>query len=208
MLKHGDSFGVFDARGDIVPKEASEEGLYHDGTRFLSRFELLLYGQQPLLLSSTVSADNALFEADLTNPDLRRDGIVAVARGDINICRTRMLWDGCCVERIQVTNYRLDRIEVPISLNFDADFADVFEVRGTRRARRGERLPDEAWTGVRDALSRAGQPRAARPDPMESSSGSGRAESSDVDALPGADGHRVGGFERRVPTSMDVVPRQ
>ena len=134
MLKHGDSFGVFDARGDIVPKEASEEGLYHDGTRFLSRFELLLYGHQPLLLSSTVSADNALFEADLTNPDLRRDGIVAVARGDINICRTRMLWDACCVERIQVTNYRLDRIEVPISLNFDADFADVFEVRGTRRA--------------------------------------------------------------------------
>jgi hypothetical protein len=38
VLKHGDSFGVFDARGDIVPKEASEEGLYHDGTRFLSRF--------------------------------------------------------------------------------------------------------------------------------------------------------------------------
>ena len=54
-----------------------------------------------------------------------------------------MLWDGCCVERIRFTNYRLDRIEVPLSLNFDADFADVFEVRGTRRARRGERLPDE-----------------------------------------------------------------
>ena len=52
-----------------------------------------------------------------------------------------MLWNARCVERIQVTNYRLDRIEVPISINFDADFADVFEVRGTRRARRGERLP-------------------------------------------------------------------
>ena len=36
VLKHGDSFGVFDARGDIVPNEASEDGLYHDGTRFLS----------------------------------------------------------------------------------------------------------------------------------------------------------------------------
>src|SRR5262245_13531461 len=128
VLKHGDSFAVFDPRGDIVPSEASEEGLYHDGTRFLSRFELRLFGQQPLLLSSTVSADNALFEADLTNPDLRRDGIVAVARGDINISRTRMLWDARCVERIQVTNYRLDHIEVPISMSFDADFADVFEV--------------------------------------------------------------------------------
>jgi glycogen debranching enzyme len=147
VLKHGDSFAVFDPRGDIVPSEASEEGLYHDGTRFLSRFELLLYGQQPLLLSSIVTANNALFEADLSNPDLRRDGIIAVARGEINICRTRMLWDASWVERIQVTNYRLDRIDVPISVYFDADYADVFEVRGTRRARRGERLPDEAADG-------------------------------------------------------------
>ena len=144
VLKHGDSFSVFDPRGDIVPSEASEEGVYHDGTRFLSRFELLLFGQQPLLLSSIVTANNAMFEADLTNPDLRRDGVIAVGRGEINICRTRMLWDASSVERIQVTNYRLDRIDVPISVYFDADYADVFEVRGTRRARRGQRLPDES----------------------------------------------------------------
>jgi glycogen debranching enzyme len=147
VLKHGDSFAVFDPRGDIIPSEASEEGLYYDGTRFLSRFELLLFGQQPLLLSSIVTANNALFEADLSNPDLRRDGIVAVGRGEINICRTRMLWYASCVERIQVTNYRLDRIDVPISVYFDADYADVFEVRGTRRARRGQRLPDETADG-------------------------------------------------------------
>jgi glycogen debranching enzyme len=147
VLKHGDSFAVFDARGDIVPSEASEEGIYHDGTRFLSRLELVMFGQRPLLLSSTVSGDNALFEADLTNPDLLRDGVVAVARGEINVCRTRVLWNACCVERIQVTNYRLDHIDVPITLYFDADFADVFEVRGTRRARKGDRLPDEVGDG-------------------------------------------------------------
>jgi glycogen debranching enzyme len=147
VLKDGDSFAVFDPRGDIVPKEASEEGIYHEGTRFLSRYELRLFGQQPLLLSSTVSGDNLLFEADLTNPDLLRDGSVAIARGEINVCRTRMLWNARCLERIQVTNYRLDRIDVPLSLYFDADFADVFEVRGTRRARRGDRLPDETGDG-------------------------------------------------------------
>jgi glycogen debranching enzyme len=58
-----------------------------------------------------------------------------------------MLWNARCVERIQVTNYRLDRLEVPLSLYFDADFADVFEVRGTRRVRRGDRLPDETGDG-------------------------------------------------------------
>ena len=31
---------------------------------------------------------------------------------------------------------------MPVTIGFDADFADVFEVRGTARARRGTRLPD------------------------------------------------------------------
>src|SRR5690606_36652522 len=33
-------------------------------------------------------------------------------------------------------------VEAPIGFRFDADFADIFEVRGLRRERRGERLPD------------------------------------------------------------------
>jgi len=72
VLKHGDCFGVFDPRGNIVPGDASEEGIYYDGTRFLSRFELLLFGNRPMLLSSTVSVDDAVFDADLTNPDVLR----------------------------------------------------------------------------------------------------------------------------------------
>jgi glycogen debranching enzyme len=142
VLKHGDSFGVFDHHGNIVPGDASEEGVYHDGTRFLSWFELLLFGHRPLLLSSTVGIDDAVFDADLTNPDVMRDGHIALARGEVNVHRSRILWDACCIERIRVTNFRLNRIEVPLAIRFDADFADVFEVRGTRRARKGERLPD------------------------------------------------------------------
>jgi glycogen debranching enzyme len=141
VLKHGDCFGVFDPRGNIIPGDASEEGIYYDGTRFLSRFELLLFGHLPLLLSSTVSVD-AVFDADLTNPDVLRDGHIALARGDINVHRSRILWDGTCVERIRVTNFCLARIDVPMVIRFDADFADVFEVRGTQRAKRGERLQD------------------------------------------------------------------
>jgi glycogen debranching enzyme len=142
VLKHGDCFGVFDPRGNIVPGDASEEGIYHDGTRFLSWFELLLFGNRPLLLSSTVGVDDAVFDADLTNPDVLRDGHIALSRGEVNVHRSRILWETSCVERIRVTNFRLDRIDVPLAIRFDADFADVFEVRGTRRPKRGERLPD------------------------------------------------------------------
>src|SRR6201987_5245789 len=33
-------------------------------------------------------------------------------------------------------------IRIPPRIEFGADFADIFEVRGVRRAQRGERLPD------------------------------------------------------------------
>src|SRR5918996_4103250 len=68
-LKHGDTFGVFDHYGDLIAAEASPEGLYHQDTRFLSGFRILINGRRPLLLSSTVQDNNALLTADLTNPD-------------------------------------------------------------------------------------------------------------------------------------------
>ena len=142
VLKHGESFAVFDQSGNITSADASEEGLFHDGTRFLSRFELLLFRRRPLLLSSTISRDNAVFVADLTNPDLRRGEQVAIARGQIHVVRSRVLWNGGCAERIRVSNYSQRRMEVPLAVHFDADFKDLFEVRGVRRSRSGERLPD------------------------------------------------------------------
>ena len=68
-LKHGDTFGVFDHYGDIVPVEGGTEGIYHQDTRYLSGLQLLINGRRPLLLSSIVQDNNALLTADLTNPD-------------------------------------------------------------------------------------------------------------------------------------------
>ena len=143
VLKHGDSFAVFNPHGDIIPGSDSEHGFYYAGTRFLSRVELLLGSRQPLLLSSTISEDNLVFAADLTNPDVVRDGRIFLPRGLLHLFRSRVLWDGSCVERVRVSNHARHPIEVPISIRFDADFADIFEVRGTRRQARGHRLPDE-----------------------------------------------------------------
>jgi glycogen debranching enzyme len=142
VLKHGDTFGVFDKCGNIIADDTGEEGLFHDGTRFLSRFEVLLFNRAPLLLSSTISADNTVFAADLTNPDLRRGESLVVPRGEIHLVRTCVLGPARCAERIRVTNYALSPVSVPLSIRFDADFKDVFEVRGTRRMTRGQRLPD------------------------------------------------------------------
>jgi glycogen debranching enzyme len=142
VLKHGESFGVFDTCGNITAAESSEHGIFHDGTRFLSRLEILLFDRPPLLLSSTTSADNTVFVADLTNPDLRRGEHLVIPHGQIHLSRARVLGDARCAERLRVANYALHPVDVPIAIRFDADFKDVFEVRGTRRAAHGQRLAD------------------------------------------------------------------
>jgi len=140
VLKQGDTFGVFDQDGDIRCARHGPQGLYHEGTRFLSRFELTINGHQPLLLSSTVKQDNVLLNVDLTNPDMTHEGQMAIARGSLHLSRSRFLWQGLCFERLRIHNYSLLPIPVRLAFTIDADFADLFEVRGKKRDRRGRRL--------------------------------------------------------------------
>ena len=86
VLKHGETFAIFDRYGDMQPLGIGEQGLYHEGTRFLSRLVLRIGRDRPLLLSSTVKDDNALLAVDLTNRDITVDGQVAVPRGTLHIC--------------------------------------------------------------------------------------------------------------------------
>ena len=140
VLKQGETFAVFDRYGDIHHVLSGPQGLYHEGTRFLSRFELSLQAQRPMLLSATVKEDNALFTVDLTNPDLLLDGQRPVHRGTLHVCRTRFLWQGTCHERIRVQNYGATKFPLLLVLTLDTDFADLFEARGRQRPRRGSRL--------------------------------------------------------------------
>lgn len=140
VLKYGDLFAVFNRHGDIVHSGLGEEGLFYEGTRFLSEFVLYVGNARPLLLTSTISRDNFLFTADLTNVDIVADEEVKIPRGTIHLHRSKFLWNGLCYDKIRVANYGLHRISAPVRISFDADFADIFEVRGTRRERRGRRL--------------------------------------------------------------------
>jgi glycogen debranching enzyme len=138
-LKHGDTFGVFDHYGDIIPGEGSPEGLYHQDTRFLSGLELLINDRRPLLLSSTVQDNNALLTADLTNPDFfDQAGRLYLPRDTIHIVRAKFMWQGCAYERLAVRNFDDRPHEIRLTLLFQTDFADLFEVRGHQRLARGK----------------------------------------------------------------------
>jgi glycogen debranching enzyme len=136
-LKQGDTFVVFDHRGNIGIEPGSTEGLYHRDTRILSKLSLLLEDARPLLLSSMVQDDNSVFIADLSNPDFYIGDQVAVRREQIHLHRLMFVWGGACYERLSVRNFSDRALRVRLKLCFEADFADLFEVRGERRKARG-----------------------------------------------------------------------
>src|SRR5258706_5275023 len=118
VLKHGDSFALFDRYGDIKPVGLGEEGLYHEGTRFLSRFLLRMGRTRPLLLSSTVKEDNALLAVDLTNLDISDGTKLLIPRGSLHLARTTYLWNGVMYQRICLRNYGLVSISASVGLTF------------------------------------------------------------------------------------------
>src|SRR5688572_26553660 len=136
-LKHGDSFAMFDEFGDVVEVEHSPTGLFHHDTRFLSRLCFTLEGHRPLMLSSTVQTDNVTLDVDLTNPDIFVDGELALAKDTFHVARAKFLWQASCYELFTITSYAEQAASLRIALEFDADFADLFEVRGYQRTRRG-----------------------------------------------------------------------
>ncbi|RJR48248.1 MAG: amylo-alpha-1,6-glucosidase [Desulfobacteraceae bacterium] len=137
VLKFGDTFALFDRHGDIRPLGFEDHGLFHRGTRFLSRHLINLNGQSLLLLSSSVKEDNDFLLVDLTNPDFQVKEGRPVKRGTIYLRRSIFVWRGHCFEKIQAINYGADEISFSIGFHFEADFVDLFEVRGTSREKRG-----------------------------------------------------------------------
>ena len=137
-LKHDDLFGVFDKQGDCRAGPGGPDGLYFQDTRFLSGLTMRIGGMEPLVLSSVLLDDNGAMVVDLTNADLHdHDGKVWLQRDTIHAGRMKFLCGSTCYERIRLRRFGSVGRPIPIEIGFDADFADLFEVRGERRLRRG-----------------------------------------------------------------------
>ncbi len=140
VLKHDTTFALVNDFGDVDADARHEEGLYHDGTRYLSRYVLGIPGGHPLLLSSAVRRDNLLMSADLTNPDVYLQGRIVLPHGTLHIFRQKVIWQGACYERIHVRNFSRYPQQFALVIEYAADYVDIFEVRGALRARRGRML--------------------------------------------------------------------
>ncbi len=136
-LKHGDTFIVVDSHGDIGASPGGTDGLFHGDTRFLSRLELLLNGVQPLLLGSNVRDDNSQLTVDLTNPDIYFDQRLVLPKDTLHVVRTIFLWGDTAYQRLAIRNYGDHVVDLQLTILFDSDFADLFEVRGLHRSKHG-----------------------------------------------------------------------
>src|SRR5215468_12259248 len=136
-LKHDDTFIVLDSHGDIGASAGGPDGLFNSDTRYLARLELVLDDLQPLLLGSNLRDDNSALTVDLTNPDIYDHGRIVLQKDMLHIVRTIFLWRGTAYQRIGLQNHGDRGASFDLTLLFDSDFADLFEVRGEQRPRRG-----------------------------------------------------------------------
>ncbi len=144
VLKHDRLFLLSDAFGDVKTDQRGL-GLYTGDTRVLSRLELRLDGHRPLVLRTGTGAGYRS-TIQMTNPDLARnplekgDRTEMLARQSLGIVRERSVADGLD-EQVRIHNYTMHPERCVLTLALDADFADIFEVRGVRRPARGQRSP-------------------------------------------------------------------
>lgn len=136
---HGSLFLVTDRRGDIAPKGARELGLFMQDTRFLSHLVLRAKGEQLVYLSSDRSHD-AFNQIDLMMAGAEAGELLDDPQNYFHI-RRRQLVDDEFVEQVTVTSYFGRPAQIELEFEFEADFADVFEVRGAKRKNRGRRQP-------------------------------------------------------------------
>ena len=136
-LKHGDCFAVLDSHADIGATPGGPDGIFFRDTRYLSHLKLLLNGMHPLLLGSNVRDDNSLLSVDLTNADIYVGEKLVQPKDILHVVRTVFLWRGSAYQRLHMRNHGENPFDVRLALEFGSDFADLFEVRGMRRARRG-----------------------------------------------------------------------
>src|SRR5439155_3429825 len=131
VIKHDRAFFLSDRFGDVLEDNQAALGLYYRDTRYLSRLELTVNELRPLLLHSSTER-NYWQVVELAYPITVVDPTGFEAQENIAVSRGRLLANSL-LEQILVSNFGAESHSVRLKLDFDADFLDLFEVRGYER---------------------------------------------------------------------------
>jgi len=112
----------------------SEKGLYFNDTRLISSWSLYADGQRWDLLSGGATSHDAM-QVHLTNRKLDTASGPVAAR-TLGLVLARSIQGGLH-EDLDITNHGGARVRFNLEVGVRCDFADVFEVKGSKAVRRG-----------------------------------------------------------------------
>lgn len=145
-LRHGNAYAIFDRNGDISP-ELGVAGLYIDDMRYGTALTLLLGSQKPVSNGAEPDPDGVELIADLHNPAMTDANGLSLAEGAVKIERRITVCDGMVHQKMIVRNETDQPVRLPLSVDFDGDFVDMFAVRGGKRAALGKVDPATVTNG-------------------------------------------------------------
>ncbi len=136
-LIDGKTFSATNVSGDIYPPGSPDVGFFHDDTRFLSHLELRIGGHRAVVLSSATEKTFAS-QIELTTGNITLRDSFDLPENTIHIRREQLLASEILFDRMSFENFNLTPVDFTVELFFDADFVDVFQVRGVARERHGQ----------------------------------------------------------------------
>ena len=136
-LIDGKTFSATSVSGDIYPPGSPDVGFFHDDTRFLSHLELRIGGHRTVVLSS---ATEKTFSAqiELTTGNITLRDSFDLPENTVHIRREQLLASEIFFDRMTFENFNLTPVDFTVEVLFDADFVDVFQVRGVARQKHGQ----------------------------------------------------------------------
>jgi glycogen debranching enzyme len=131
-LIDGKTFLSTTVAGEITPAGAPDVGFFYDDTRFLSRLELRVEGTRTAVLSASTEKTFAS-QIELTTGSIRMAGTLDLPEHTVHIRREQLLAGDVLFDRLTFENFHLAPAQLTVEMTLDADFTDVFQVRGCER---------------------------------------------------------------------------
>ncbi len=147
VIKNENVFFLTAPSGEVPLTPNHGYGLYYHDCRYLNGYILRIADTEPTaMISDARAGSRAVFE--LTNSEIEGRAGQHIRKDDIGVRWERVLDGARCAlhDVFEFHNYGLTPIRFPVALTFQAQFEDIFTVRGMVPERLGK-LRAPAWRG-------------------------------------------------------------
>jgi glycogen debranching enzyme len=145
VIKDKDVFVLCQNDGNIPLENAEGFGVYYHDCRFLNGYEIRIGDSWMNALASN-SEHGYIAEFDLTNRDLKSSNGIQLDKQSLGIRWQRIIHASklSVQDAISFANYTVEPLEFVLSFVFQADFEDIFQIRGFHPTQIGKKKAP-AW---------------------------------------------------------------